>query len=58
MPKNKEPKLKTFAQGGPRTLGTEPDGVTNCKKCFGRGFVWRYGKGIQSAEPCTRCGGC
>jgi len=53
-------KPKTYAQGGPRTPGTEPDGITNCAKCFGRGFTWKYGKGImptQTAVPCTRCGG-
>ena len=50
------PKLKTYSQGGPRTPGTEPDGLTNCKLCFGRGFTWRYGK-VQTAVPCTRCGG-
>ena len=45
-----------YCDGGPRNPGCEPDG-SNCKKCHGRGFVWRTVGKTQVASPCTRCGG-
>lgn len=53
-------KPKPYCDGGPRTPGKEPDGVRNCKKCHGRGFVWRKpepGEVLRRAVPCSRCGG-
>jgi hypothetical protein len=28
----------------------------NCKKCFGRGFVWKMRGKTYTAVGCTRCG--
>lgn len=27
----------------------------NCRRCFGRGFIWRYNKKSMTALPCPRC---